>query len=441
MMGKLDKFDKSDRVLIIAPHPDDESIGCAGVIQQAKSAGAKVRVLYMTNGDCNQVAFMVYEKRVTMFKGEFIHMGQVRRTEAENAMESLGLDKKDLVFLGYPDFGTFTIFRDYWRTNKPFKSLLTRVTSVPYKNNLSYGAPYVGESILNDVKNVLLEFKPNKIFVSHPADVNGDHKAAYLFLQVALADLRKDLRRPGVYPYPVHFVRWPLPRHYHPALNLDPPAQLTHADIAWYKLKLSAKELDRKHKAILAYRSQTNSSAFYLLSFARSNELFGDYGSVDIVREDSVSQNITFFGLASLFQEARETDEEIPEEKEAYSREEHGQVSFAVVDNMLLVRMKKAREIKRNFNFQAYLFGYSHNTPFPAMPKIRIICKDGRLKIFSGRDLIETQGVELKRSEDEAVLKVPLVLLGEPEFILASLKVFGPALTFDTTGFRRLNIE
>jgi len=440
-VSRLDRFDKHDRVLIIAPHPDDETIGCAGAIQQAKDAGAKIKVLYMTNGDCNQVAFMVYEKRVTLFKGEFVHMGQVRRTEAENAMRSLGLNKSDLVFLGYPDFGTFTIFRDYWRTNKPFKSLLTRVTNVPYRNNLSYGAPYIGESILNDLKKVLLDFKPNKVFVSHPADVNGDHKAAYLFLQVALADLYKDLRTPKIYPYPVHFAGWPLPRHYHPGLGLDPPGPLARSDIKWYKLKLSARQLNKKHKAILDYRSQTQSSAFYLLSFARSNELFGNYEEVDIIKEDSARYKNTYFGLVNLFQEARETEDEMPGEEEQGLRREHGQVSFAVVDNTLLIRMQKAREIKRNFNFQAYLFGYSHKTPFSVMPKIRIICKSGRIKMFSGRKLIEAPGVELKRDEEEAVLKVPLILLGDPEFILASLKISGQALTFDTTGFRRLNID
>ena len=58
--GVLEPFSKTDRVLILAPHPDDEAIGCAGVIQQAVSSGAQVRIAYLTNGDHNQVAFMVY---------------------------------------------------------------------------------------------------------------------------------------------------------------------------------------------------------------------------------------------------------------------------------------------------------------------------------------------------------------------------------------------
>ena len=44
----IEPFERSDRVLIISPHPDDDIIGCAGVIQRALKAGAKVKVVYTT---------------------------------------------------------------------------------------------------------------------------------------------------------------------------------------------------------------------------------------------------------------------------------------------------------------------------------------------------------------------------------------------------------
>ncbi|MCX5711241.1 MAG: PIG-L family deacetylase [Candidatus Omnitrophica bacterium] len=437
--SELDDFSNHDRVLIIAPHPDDETIGCAGVIQQAKEAGAKVKVAYLTNGDCNQLAFMVYEKRITMLKGEFVHMGEVRHSEAIKAMQLLGVDKEDLIFLGYPDFGTFTIFRDYWQTNKPFKALLTRARNVPYKENLSYGAPYTADSILRDFKKIILDYKPNKIFVSHPSDVNGDHKAAYLFLQIALADLDKEVRRPKIYPYLVHYVSWPIPRHYHPGLGLNPPAQLSHSEIDWLKLTLSSAEVEKKHQTLLAYRSQTESSAFYLLSFVRSNELFGDFGAIDIIKEASSGKKVSYSGLSHLFREYHDNNMYLPEKEDI--QKEHGQVSFAVVDKMLLIRMQKAKEIRRFFNFQVYLFGYSHKVPFSIMPKIRILCKRDSVKILSGRIPVNLQGTTLERDEKGVVLKVPMGLLGDPDFILTSIKAYGSTFSFDTTGFRRLNIE
>jgi len=436
---KLDDFTSHDRVLIIAPHPDDEAIGCAGVIQQAKNAGASVKVMYLTNGDCNQLAFMVYEKRLTFRKGEFIHMGEVRRLEAIKAMEFLGLDKKDLIFLGYPDFGTFTIFRDYWNTGKPFKALLTRARNVPYKENLSYGAPYTGDSILRDFKKVILDYKPNKIFVSHPSDVNGDHKAAYLFLQVALADLDKEMRRPKIYPYLIHYVGWPLPRHYHPELGLAPPQKLSHSDIEWFSLRLTAEQIQKKYQSVLAYRTQTASSAFYLLSFVRSNELFGNYDDVDIIRESPSRKDVAYFAISRFFREERDNDLYLPEGEGV--QEKCGQVSFALVDKTFFIYLQNSREVRRYFDFQIYLFGYSSKVPFAMMPKIRILIKHDKFKGFSGRLPIDLQGASLARGAEGLVLKLPLGLLGDPDFILTSIKAYGSTFAFDTTGFRKLNIE
>jgi len=36
-------------VIIIAPHPDDEILGCAGTILKHKQNGDKIAILYITN--------------------------------------------------------------------------------------------------------------------------------------------------------------------------------------------------------------------------------------------------------------------------------------------------------------------------------------------------------------------------------------------------------
>src|SRR5690242_7448135 len=40
-----------DRLLIIAPHPDDEALAAGGVIQRAIARGARVRIVVLTDGD------------------------------------------------------------------------------------------------------------------------------------------------------------------------------------------------------------------------------------------------------------------------------------------------------------------------------------------------------------------------------------------------------
>ncbi|MBI5145402.1 MAG: PIG-L family deacetylase [Candidatus Omnitrophica bacterium] len=402
---------KEDHILILAPHPDDEAIGCAGVIQQAVKVGADLRIVYLTNGDHNQIAFIVYEKRITLRKNEFIHMGEVRRKEAIKAMELLGVDENKLTFLGYPDFGTFAIFSRHWKNTKPYRSLLTRISAVPYKENFSPAAPYKGESILNDLKKVILEYKPTKIFVSHPADVNVDHKTFYLFLEIALADLKNEIPAPEVFLYLIHCIGWPLPRRYHPELGLLPPEKFMRGDIKWLALVLSSEELEKKYKAILCYRSQTQSSAFYLLSFARRNELFGDYPEIE-----------TRGHLGTI-------------------AGKEGRVTYDLIDGHLLICIEKNQELDKRFAIMAYLFGYSKNKAFAEMPKIRIITRHNRIKIFDGRKIIKPEGISLTLEPKVFVLRVPLKVLGEPDFILGSMKSYGGSLPVEAVSLRKIIIR
>lgn len=435
---EIEPFKKGERVLILAPHPDDETIGCAGIIQQALSKGAQVEVVYLTNGDHNQIAFIVYEKRLTLKKGEFIHMGEVRRQEAIKAMKLLGLKENNLIFLGYPDFGTLAIFSQYWQSQKPYRSLLTRISSVPYKENLSFGAPYKAENILNDLKKVLLGYRPNKIFVSHPADTNVDHKTFYLFLQIALADLNKEIPMPKIYPYLIHCVGWPKPRHYHPELNLEPPRQFQDAQINWLEFILTPEQLNKKYQAILRYKSQTESSAFYLLAFARKNELFGDYPEIELQKHASLKERaVSFFGFSDMF---RDADTGVLGGLENLT-EGKGRVSYAVADNYILIRIEKAKEINRRFSFMLYLFGYSYKTAFASMPKIRIIAKYNKFKVFDGRAMLKPQGISLQLNSNVLILKLPLQILGNPDFILTSIKSYGRPLPADVIGFRKIDIK
>jgi len=419
-----------DRVLIFAPHPDDEAIGCGGIIQEALGAGADIHVVYLTNGDNNQLAFIVYEKRLTFRKGEFLYMGEVRRKEAIAAMKSLGLREENLIFLGYPDFGTFSIFRYFWQSDKPYKSMLTRVSHVPYKTNLSFGASYDGESILRDLENILKQYKPNKIFVSHPIDANSDHKTMYLFLKIALSDLRKELPAPEVYSYLIHFKGWPLPRHYHPELELLPPKEFNGSKMRWFRHKLSSQGLERKYNAILCYKSQTQSSAFYLLSFARKNELFGVYPDINAEAfSTDFKKNQDFF------------KDRIRLPGSMCVKKNNCHLSYGVEGGNFFIRIDKQEDMNNRLGGIIYIFGYNYKTPFRQMPKVRIIYKYRRVKIFNGKKLIKQNNVTLAFLSNEAVLKIPLVLLGDPDFLLISVKGYTGRKCVDALSFRKVDIR
>lgn len=436
--GAIEPIQKTDRILVLAPHPDDEAIACSGIIQEAVAKGADLKVAYLTNGDHNQVSFIVYEKRITLRRSEFIHMGEVRRREAIKAMKLLGVEKKDLIFLGYPDFGTFTIFREFWGKVKPYKSMLTRISKVPYKDNFSFGAPYKGESILSDLEKILREYKPNKIFVSHPADANVDHKAFYLFLQVALHSLGKEMPKPQIYPYLVHCIGWPIPRHYHPGLSLDPPAPFLESQLKWSRFYLTKEQLDKKHECILCYRSQTSSSAFYLLAFARRNELFGDYPRLELKEEESVKGRLAkYFGFSRMFNVSKQVDWEDPANLAAGK----GTVSYGLSGEDLLIRVDNPQGLNKKSNIQLYIFGCSDKMPFARMPKIRIITKNRNFKVFDGKKLIKVEGLTMDLTQGALTLKVPLEALGGPDFILTAVKTYAGLLHTDTTSFRKVNIK
>lgn len=440
---------KNDRVLIFAPHPDDETIGCAGIIQQAVKSGASVHVMYLTNGDHNELAFIVYKKRLVLFRSEFVAMGKVREEEARKAMKLLGLSDDNLTFLGYPDFGTFEMFRDYWGQKKPFMSLLTRVNKVPYKENLSYGADYYPENILNDVKRIIAKYQPTKIFVSHPSDVNYDHKTLYLFLEIALADL-DGAGHPKVYPYLIHWKAWPSPRYYHPELTLLPPKDLRNSQAKWLRLELSPEEIENKYKAILCYKSQTESSAFYLLSFARKNELFGIFPDIEAAPINLNEQKIQANDTTTTLTELLRNFFVLPSKKEELNKRKKEKmfmaqlncpVSYWTKDNSLLIRIDKKEESIKRFGTQINLFGYNNKTPFAQMPKIRIITSYNKVKVLDGKNVIKPQGISIDSTRSEMTLTVPLSVLGDPDFILAMVKDNSRVAFVDTSSFRKVIIK
>ncbi len=415
------EFSSEDKVLILAPHPDDETIGTAGVIQKALKEGAKVKVVYFTNGDHNELAFIVYEKRLTFRKTEFLHMAEVRRKEAIAAMKSLGLREEDLVFLGYPDFGTLEILTKYWGSNtKPFKNFLTRVSRVPYAECLSANAPYIGESILSDLKRIIVEFKPTKVFVSHPVDTNRDHRALYLFLKIALWDLGESIKQPQIFPYIIHVVGWPRPRGYHPDLELTSPEALNHNEISWQRLELTDEEVKRKHDTISFFKSQIEYDPPYLFTFARKNELFGDYPVIKLKEEETETVKSQDLGPPTNYISG---------------------LTYAKKDRNLFIRLKLKRRIDKDFGVFIFLLGYNKNKDFAEMPKVRLNIGIGGLHIKDKKETLFIKDAQLKYRDRSLIIRLPITVLGNPSYILACAKTFVKDLPFDDTAWRILSLD
>lgn len=422
-----------DRLLVLAPHPDDEVLGCGGIIQQAVAMGVPVHVVFLTYGDNNQWSFLVYRKRPVLSPKGVQRMGLVRHDEAVVAAQRLGLAPGDLTFLGYPDFGTLQMWISRWGDRPPFTSMLTRVTAVPYANALRPGASYMGEEILRDLTAVLRAFKPTKVFVSHPSDHMPDHQALYLFTQVALWDLQTEMR-PAVYPYLVHFRRWPRPRGYHPQTILEPPAGLQSV-VIWQSHSLSPEEVKRKYAAIQAHRTQYAYSRRYLLSFIRPNELFSDFPVVRL-RVDAPPIPLSS-GRHAEFIEAPE--QLLDEEQAAFVGLQWRHVQ--VTDGQLVLSIEFSRPLAATVSASVYVFGYRTDRPFGQMPKLQVKLDALSHSVFNHAEKLREDRVRVTRTPTLMTVAIPLELLGNPQRILTSARSYLADVPLDWAPWRTLDMS
>src|SRR5438552_7167944 len=77
-------------VLVVAPHPDDESIGCGGTICLHATRGDRVAAVFLTSGELGLKELAPEEA------------WRIRESEAQRAAEILGIAA--LTFLRCPDW-------------------------------------------------------------------------------------------------------------------------------------------------------------------------------------------------------------------------------------------------------------------------------------------------------------------------------------------------
>lgn len=133
------------RLLVFAPHPDDEVLGCGGTIALYRSGGSSVRVIYMTDGGLGSPRF---------------EPGELAKERKREAVEGLGvLGCSDVRFLDYPDCGL-------------------RCTR---------------ESIGRALEQIE-DYRPDAIFVPFPLDNHPDHFSTVAIVGAALEEYPEEVR-------------------------------------------------------------------------------------------------------------------------------------------------------------------------------------------------------------------------------------------------------
>lgn len=272
-------------VLVFAPHPDDETLGCAGVIMKARRAGRPVRVVVCTNGDGFAKAAEVLsgKKEPALTPDDFLAVARVRQQGAIDAAAVLGLAPEDLVFLGYPDGGLAKLPVD---NGEPFTQPSTGKSCtygliVPDYHTQAHGtpAPYLRSAAFFDLLELIRATQPGEIYVTDAADGHADHREWCRLVRgaAAAAGFGGEL-----FTYLIHSAdgSWPTPRGADP----DAPFEARTVDgkripagVAWPppdRRTMTREESGLKLRAIRCYGLEMQLAAGYIESFVKSEEVF-----------------------------------------------------------------------------------------------------------------------------------------------------------------------
>jgi LmbE family N-acetylglucosaminyl deacetylase len=186
-------------IMVLAPHPDDESLGCGGLIATAVDAGVPTSVVILSDGTGSHPHSQAYPKE---------KLRALREAEARAAAAALGLAESKLAFFRLPDGAV----------------------------------PADGADAEDVVARICAEIagKGTRIlFVTSPFDPHCDHQVAY-----GLASRAAKRSGARLFTYPI----W--------ARTLAPSIVLPAFAPTGFRLEISA-YLPKKQAAIAAHRSQT----------------------------------------------------------------------------------------------------------------------------------------------------------------------------------------
>ena len=265
---------EATRLLVIAPHPDDEVLGAGGLMQRVKATGGAVRVVYLTDGDVYPEGVKAEDHVETPSAQDYLGYGKQRRREAHAALVRLGLADAFQTFLGFPDGGLCKLTSVYWSERRgAYRSPYTRLTRPPKGEMLVPATKYRGEDLSQEIALIIGDFKPTLIAVPRKEDQHPDHCAAWFFLADSLHDVRRvhPEYSTDVINYIIHFNSWPFEDD-GPAL--EPPPGLRGGASGWMRLRLTPGETRSKRQALRRYTTQMRMMDWFLDGFARSNEVF-----------------------------------------------------------------------------------------------------------------------------------------------------------------------
>ena len=147
--------------VIIAPHQDDETLACGGVIARKRNEGLPVHVIFITDGSASHPGHPRLDQAA---------IATLRRAEAMRAMTCLGVERNAVHFLNEPDGTLKTI------------------------------DPQRREDLVGRLAGLLGGIAPREIFLPCNPDGSSEHDATFGFVLEAVARARQ---QPVLWQYPI----------------------------------------------------------------------------------------------------------------------------------------------------------------------------------------------------------------------------------------------
>lgn len=267
----------SAKVLIVAPHPDDEILAAGGLIQRVVAERGAVRIVYVSNGDGYFEAVATRTKGRAPSAEDFKRYGRQRRAEAIEAQLELGVPPRWLTFLGFPDGGIHALWGPYRRSLTPYVSPFT----LQDRSAENAALEYRGAKLETELYRLLLAWKPDIVVAPDPRDVHSDHCAVGLFVLDAVREANRNgsVGLPTVLGYLVHFSGYPGdPNWPHIAKRSGVCGGKEAAEVLshtkWLRVELEEHELKTKQAAMDRYTSQIQVMRPFLEQFSRRDEWF-----------------------------------------------------------------------------------------------------------------------------------------------------------------------
>jgi LmbE family N-acetylglucosaminyl deacetylase len=139
------QLDGRQKLIVFAPHQDDEVLGCGGIIAMRRQQGVPVKVVFVTDGGA-------FHRVIS--RAEIV---EIRKQEALTALNILGVDSDDIHFLNRPD------------------GALSKMTQAERQQTIA------------EMAELLRNFQPQEVYVTHRNDRSKDHEITYQLVKEAIS--------------------------------------------------------------------------------------------------------------------------------------------------------------------------------------------------------------------------------------------------------------